>query len=289
MRLPDLAGITARIAQAEAQVPHLRPGCEKQILWAGEPETRTDLSVLFVHGFSASPAELRPLPDLVAQGLGANLYFARLTGHGQDGAALGAATLEDWERDIAEALEIAGTIGRDVVIMGCSTGCTLATLALAKGAKARAVIHVSPNFGLTNRLAQGLLDMPRAERWAKYIAGHERRFPAISDDHAAYWTLHYPTQAVHTMAQAVRAAKRAPVETVTTPALFCYNEKDQVVAARETRRIIARWGCDCESYTMTQTPDDDAMGHIMMGDIFSPKQTEPAAQRILDWLNRLPD
>jgi esterase/lipase len=286
--LRDIATVEAEVMAAEAQVPDLRPGCQKRIIWAGDAAVRTDFSVLFIHGFSASPEEIRPLPDLVAKALGANLHFTRLTGHGQDGAAMGRATLAAWQADVAEALEIATTIGERVIIVGCSTGCTLATLALAHGATAHAMVHVSPNFGLSNRLAQLMLDLPMARHWSHLIAGRERRFPAVNEAHAAYWTLRYPTQAVHVMADAVRAALSADLASITTPALFCYNETDQVVSACQTRKVIARWGAPVDEYKFIQGPEDDAMGHLMAGDIFSPCQTDRAAARILAWLEALP-
>ena len=66
------------LAEAEAQVPGLRPGCEKQILWGGEPGAKTATSLLFIHGFSATGQELRPLPDLC---VGANQpYSGQLEG-----------------------------------------------------------------------------------------------------------------------------------------------------------------------------------------------------------------
>lgn len=284
----DIATVAAQIAASEAQVPNLRAGCEKRIIWAGDEASRTDYAVLFIHGFSASPEEIRPLPDLVAQDLGANLHFTRLTGHGQDGPAMGRATLAAWRADVAEALEIAQTIGKRVIVIGCSTGCTLATLALAEGAKAHAMVHVSPNFGLSNRIAQALLDMPRAADWSHFLVGRERKFSVQSEDHAAYWTLTYPTKAVHVMADTVRAATGADLQGITTPALFCFNEADQVVSARETRKVMARWGAPVDSYLFQQGPEDDEMGHLMAGDIFSPRQTGPAVARILAWLKALP-
>lgn len=284
----DLATIEAELAASEAQVPNLRPGCEKRIVWAGEAAGKTAFSVLFIHGFSASPEEIRPLPDLVAADLGANLHFTRLTGHGQDGAAMGTATLAAWQADVAEALEIAQAIGEKVIIIGCSTGCTLATLAFAEGATAHAMIHVSPNFGLSHKLAQTLLDLPKARAWGHLLAGKERSFPAQSEAHAAFWTLTYPTKAVYVMADAVRAARDADLAKITTPALFCYNEADQVVSARETAKVIRRWGAPVATYLFQQGPDDDDMGHIMAGDVFSPNQTGPAVARILSWLKDLP-
>lgn len=261
-------------------MPHLRAGCEKRIVWAGASATKTPLSVVYIHGFSATGQELRPLPDLVAQSLGANLYFTRLTGHGQDSHALGGASLQAWLDDVAETLEVAATIGDEVIVMGCSTGCTLATLAFAQGAQVRGMIHVSPNFGLRHKALQTLLDLPRARSWAKYVAGSWRSFPAKNDAHGAYWTLEYPTEAVHIVADTVRAVRKADLSAIRTPALFCFNDADQVVDPDQTRKAIARWGAPTQVIKLHQTDADDEMGHIMAGDIMSPAQTAPLAQQI---------
>lgn len=286
--MPDLQTVEAALAAAEAQVPALRPGCAKRIIWSGEPATKTALSVLFIHGFSATGEELRPLPDLVAEGLGANLHFTRLSGHGQDGPAMGRATYADWTRDVDEAIAVAQTIGDEIIIIGCSTGCTLATMALAAGARAKAVVHISPNYGLRHKAVQFLLDLPASRYWAKYVAGRVRSFPAINDAHAKYWTIKYPTEAVHTMADAVKAARKADLSKVMTPALFCFNDEDQVVHPDQTRAVMARWGGPVEAVKLVQTPDDDDMGHVMAGNVFSPGQTLPLARRILAWCNGLP-
>jgi esterase/lipase len=281
--LADLHALADTLAAAEAEVPNLRAGCEKRIIWAAGQPARTPVSLLYIHGFSATAEELRPLPDLVAQGLGANLHFTRLTGHGQDGTALGQATLADWNRDVAAALDIAATIGERVIVMGCSTGCTLATLALANGAAAAGMIHVSPNFGLRHRAAQLLLDLPGARHWGHHIVGKSRSFEAISDAHAAYWTLDYPTQALYPMADAVRAVRRADLACVATPAVFAFCDDDQVVHAGRTRAVINRWGAPTEVVSLVQSATDDAMGHLMAGNIFSPGQTAPLARRLLAW------
>ncbi|SFS15013.1 alpha/beta hydrolase [Yoonia litorea] len=285
--MPDLDTLDAELAAAEAQVPNLRQGCEKRVIWAGARGQKTKFAVLFIHGFSASPEEIRPLPDKVANALGANLHFTRLTGHGQDGDAMATASPQAWLDDVSEALQIAHLIGEKVIVIGCSTGCTLATIALARGAKVNAMVHVSPNFGLTHRLAQTILDLPASEKCSHLVVGRERSFNVLNEAHAAYWTVRYPTKAVHTMAATVREAMRADLGVIKTPALFCYNDADQVVSAKRTRKAIAKWGAATASYKFHQTPDDDQMGHIMAGDIFSPKQTDGAVAAILSWLEGL--
>ena len=87
--LVDLVDIDRWLAVQESAVSNLRPDCAKTVIWAGEKDSQTEIAVVFNHGFSATYNEIRPLPDLVAKTLGANLYFTRLTGHGQDGADVG--------------------------------------------------------------------------------------------------------------------------------------------------------------------------------------------------------
>lgn len=284
----NLTTLEAELAAAEAQVPQLRSGCEKRIIWADQPATKTRIAIVYIHGFSATGEELQPLPDLVAKGLGANIHFTRLAGHGQDAAAMGHASLDAWQQDVAEALEIAQTIGDEVIIIGCSTGCTLATLALAQGAQAKAVIYVSPNFGLRHKALQIMLDLPGAQHWGKYLSGRTRSFEPISDEHAAYWTISYPTEAVHVMADAVRAAREIDLSQITVPALFCVNAADQVVHPEATQKVIGRWGGSTQTVKLIQGPNDDAMGHVMAGDVFSPGQTLPLARQVLAWVQDLP-
>ena len=88
--------VNAWLAAQEAGVPNLRPGAEKRVIWAGTMGQVADLSVVFVHWFSAAAEEIRPVPDLLAAALGANLHFARLARLGRDGAAMGEVDFLDW-------------------------------------------------------------------------------------------------------------------------------------------------------------------------------------------------
>lgn len=284
--LPELNELDAWLAASEADVGGVRDGCAKQIVWANGVK-KTPISIVYVHGFSATAAEVRPLPDMLAEAIGANLFFTRLAGHGQDGAALGRARLPEWEADTAQALEIGAALGDEIIVMGCSTGCTLLTTALARGATVKGVVHLSPNFGLRNFMAQLLLQLPGVRTWGRYVAGKERSFEVISPEHEHFWTVKYDTQAVYTMADAVREVWRNPIERIQAPAYFAFGESDQVVSPSKTRRVMARWGGPVRADILVQGPEDDKMGHVMAGDVFSPKQTAPLAARIIAWAKSL--
>lgn len=283
----ELAGIAARLAQREATVPALRPGCEKRIQWAAKEDRQTPYSVVYIHGFSASSGELSPLPQILAKALRANLFFTRLAGHGQDGAAFGTSTYDAWMADTVEAFDIGQAIGERVIIVACSTGCTLTSLALAQGQKAAGVVFVSPNFGLRSAVGQFVLDLPFVKHYGHLLAGRERSFPIHNEGHAQYWTTRYPISAVYPMGEAVRKACKIDYSSLKTPAFFALNDKDKVINPKRAEKVIRAWGAPVTHLKLQQGPTDDEMGHVMAGDVFSPNQTEPLAEHILDWINKI--
>jgi hypothetical protein len=82
-------GIGVYLETMESRFDDIRPDSHNRVIWAGEQETRTALSIVYFHGFSASSQEIRPVPDLLAQAFGANLVYTRFRGHGRDSDAMG--------------------------------------------------------------------------------------------------------------------------------------------------------------------------------------------------------
>ncbi len=278
----DVAGW---LGTQEANVPNLRPEAQKHIVWAGADGARTPLSIVYVHGFSAAAGEIRPVPDLVAAELGANLHFTRLTGHGRDGAAMAEATAGDWVEDLAEAVEIGRRIGERVILMGTSTGGTLVTLAAhdpALGRDVAGIIFVSPNFRV-NQAGSGLLTAPWARLWVPALLGAERGFEPETEAQALHWTTRYPTAAVLPMAALVAHARDLAHGRAEIPALFLYSEHDQVVAPAATGRVASQWGGPARIETFVMGDGDDPGSHVIAGDIMSPGQTARAADVIRRW------
>lgn len=282
--MSDLEHLSGRIAAREAAAsPSVLPGCEARVIWAGARATQTDVSVVYIHGFSASPEEIRPVPDKLAEALGANLFFARLTGHGQGGEAMGTATLAAWRKDVDYALEVGRALGRRTLLMGCSTGCTLNTLAAASGAELAGVIHVSPNFGMASRSLQWMLDAPGVWRWGPLIMGRERKNESRSEAHAKFNTLTYPTIAARPMADAIRAARLAKLGTITAPALCLYSEEDQIVSPAATKAAMLRWGGPSTIKAISVGPGDDIYSHVIAGDVLSPSMNVEVSRLMINW------
>ena len=281
--------IDAYLAMREGQFDDIIDGVEKQVIWAGEANVKTPLSIIYLHGFTASSKEIRPVPDRVATALGANLYFTRFTGHGRQPTALANATVGHWMDDVGEAIEIGKQIGETVIIMATSTGGTLAAAAaLDKAAMENigGIIFVSPNFAINSRAAN-LLTWPFARQWVPLVIGKEQQGNPRNDLHARYWMMTYPTTALMPMAAIVAAVDRESYDDVEVPALFYYSRQDQVVAPEKTAAFARSWGGESNSIIASLTADDDRFSHIIAGDIVSPNQTESAVEQMIAWITGL--
>jgi len=281
-------GVSSYLIAAEARVPDVRVGVEKRVIWAGVPEARTPWAVVYVHGFSAASEEIRPVPDRVAAALGANLVFTRLTGHGRDSAAMAEATVGAWMHDMAEALAIAARIGDRVLVISTSTGGTLTALALHEdmGAQVTGAVFVSPNFRLQAPKAF-MLTWPGARRWVPLVVGKELGFEPRALEHERFWTARYASEAVVPMAAAVKALNSRAHGVVTTPALFAYDLRDEIVDAQKTKAVAAQWGGPAELYEVSLEEGDDPGFHVIAGDILSPGMTGPMTEKIVAWARAL--
>lgn len=283
--VPDVAALDGWLATRESEVNALRDGAQKRVVWAGPAGQVTPLAVVYVHGFSAAAQEIQPVPQRVAQALGANLHFTRLTGHGRDGAAMAEATPEAWMADYAEALAVGSALGRRVLVITTSTGGTLAALAATRGAwpDPAGIVFVSPNFRVQAAMAP-VLEWPGARWWLPLLAGRERSFVPTNDLHAQHWTTRYPSSAVFSMAGVVRAARAAPMSAARVPALFLTSPDDQVVDPAATANVATRWGGPVTQVSYRMGPGDDPNAHVIAGDILSPEQTDRAVSDILAWV-----
>ncbi|MBO0661405.1 alpha/beta hydrolase [Jiella sp. MQZ9-1] len=281
----------AYLAREEANIPNLRPWSKKEIIWAyPKSRAKTPLSVVYIHGFSADKAETRPLADEVAKALKANLFYTRLSGHGRDGAAMEQVSVNDWVNDLAEAMAIGRDIGSKVIVIGTSTGGTLATLGTTLPGMMKdteGLVLVSPNFAINDRWAF-LLDMPFARKLLPLIGGKTYGFQPLNEGQAKHWTTRYPIGALAPMAALVRAARNLDLSKAKPlPLLMLYSQQDQVVDPDASDAFVAKWP---GPHQVIDVPvSGDPFHHVIAGDILSPKTTSELAERIVAWAEALPD
>lgn len=283
------ADLDAYLAASEQNVPNLRPNVQKRIVWAGEKGEKTEWSVVYLHGYSATSEEIRPVTDMVANELGANLFYTRLTGHGRDGYAMAEPRGADWLNDTAEALEIGRRLGDKVLVIGTSTGGTLAAIAahypeMREGLAG--VVFVSPNFEIANPMA-AFMGFPGARWWGPVLAGETRSFEPRNEGQEKYWTTSYPTVSTVLLVHLVNFVNKLDFTEVKIPAMFMFSDDDQVVVAAKTREIAAKWGGSVTLDVVTMNEDDDEFSHVIAGDIVSPGQNQRATNSITDWARGL--
>ena len=281
--------LDAYLATSESRVEGVVAAHAKSIIWAGAPGEKTTYSVVYLHGFSATKEEIRPVPDNVATALGANLFFTRLAGHGRAAEAMSQATVNDWINDVAEALAIGRRLGNRVVVISTSTGGTVFTLAALDPSQTKNVIgavFMSPNFEIAAS-GSSILTFPFARQIVPLILGNERGWEPISEVQAQHWHTRYPSEAVLPMAAAVRDVANISVSEILIPAFFIFSPDDQVVSASATRKIADRWGGPAKSWEIAGSDVGDPSAHVLAGDIVSPQTTGEVSVAIAEWVQSL--
>lgn len=273
------------LQEIESTVSNIVEGAEKEIIWADPTaKTQTDIALVYVHGFSATKYETRPVTDKIADVLGANIYYTRLKGHGRDGDAMAEASFQDWANDYAEAIAIGEKLGKKLIILSASTGSTLATWGLTKQQLSKnvaGIVMISPNFEL-HGISTWLANIPWAETILPAIAGVERSWEPLNEEHGKWWTTRYPSKAIFPMTSMLKVLKSVDKSKITTPAFFIYAPEDKVIVSQEVAKVASDWGGPTKILKIEET--SDPFKHVIAGDILSPENTNRVTYEIIAWL-----
>jgi pimeloyl-ACP methyl ester carboxylesterase len=182
------AGMTALqtyIRDQEA-THHLKPDNEARIVWADSVRKKTAFAIVYLHGFSASQGEGDPTDIDIARKYGCNLYLSRLAEHGIDTPdAMVNLTADEYWTSAQQALAIGEQLGTKVILMGTSTGGTLALqLAAAYPDKVAALVLLSPNIAINDPNAW-LLNDPWGLQIARLVSGG--KYIESKEDYGPLW------------------------------------------------------------------------------------------------------
>jgi alpha-beta hydrolase superfamily lysophospholipase len=261
----------------------VRPDLAKTILW-NDPGSRaaTALSLVYIHGFSASRKDISPVVETLASRLRANAFFTRLAAHGStSGAEFATVRAQDWLDDAREALAIGRRIGERVILIGTSTGALLATMAALEDNSPRvaALVLLSPNFGIRDWRAK-FISGPLGRVLAQIIIGGEYSFRPDSRGHAEFWTSRYPSQAIVALMDLVNYGRALHLDNLKVPTLIVYTDKDTVI---DTKAIQDRFD------EITGSPKllvdlPEASRHELTGDALAPDTVRPVLRQIMSFL-----
>jgi len=240
---PDLkipGDVQGWIAAKESRVPDIRPGNEKGFQWAKGDRGQTDVALVYLHGWSASRGEIQPVMESVGEDLRANVFFTRLKGHGRTTEAMTEAEVEDWLLDAWEALLVGRRIGKKVVLVGTSTGASLALwLAHHKPELVEGVVLISPNFGPKDRWARLVLS-PLGRKIAWLVEGNYREWEPQNAFEARYYTYKQPLSSLIPMLRLADHSRALPLEKIQVPVLALYTEHDTTADPVLIKKHVSR-------------------------------------------------
>lgn len=231
-QVPSGADALVSYVANEEAAHKLKKDNEARIIWFNDTlKEVTPYSIVYLHGFSASQEEGDPVHRSIAKQYGCNLYLSRLAEHGIDTTEIMANLTADkyWE-SAKEALAIGRRLGQKVILMGTSTGGTLALKLAAEYPDVYALVLMSPNIEIDDPNAWLLnnpwgLQIARMVKSGKYIESTSDTRP----EYKQYWTPKYRIEAAVALEELLESSMTpATFHRIDQPALVLYYYKDDV-------------------------------------------------------------
>ena len=192
------------------------------------------VGVLVLHGFTGSPASVRPWAVRLNE-TGCAVAVPRLPGHGTRWQDLNRTTYADWYAEAEAAFEKLASECDHVVAAGLSMGgCLALDLAQRRGREVAGLVLVNP---LVNRERRDVHLLPLLQHVVPAFPGVGNDIRKAGADEVAYPRT--PLRAAHSMFQAAKAV-RSRLPEVTQPLLLFRSRTDNVVDPSSGRIIVSQ-------------------------------------------------
>ncbi len=269
----NLIELQKAIDQKEASNTKIKTNNAAKIVWFDSIPKKTKYSILYLHGWSASSEEGAPLHVTLGKKYGANVYLPRLAGHGlvEEEALLGI-TATELLNSALEAFAVAKQLGEKVIIMGTSTGGTLALYLAATQKDIAALLLYSPNIELHDPSAK-LLSGPWGVQIAEAITGDEYYQYEADSLKKSYWSTKYKVEALgelqSLMDETMQPKTFAKVKQPTFVGYYYKNEKekDEVVSIEALLEMYDQLGVPADKKRKVAFPE--AKNHVITSYITS--------------------
>lgn len=268
-----LESLDSYIEDKESETTDIKPGNEAKIVWADSSKTKTDFSVVYLHGFSASHEEGAPLHTDFAKRYGANLFLPRLFDHGRKTKDTFKGLLpEDLINSAKEAIAIGKLLGDRVILMTCSTGGTLGAILAPHDDAIHSMYMYSPNIDIYDTNSD-LIVGPWGVQMLDLIMDGKYNKIEYSDTAKMYWSEIYHTDGMVALKYLI---KQEMIESnfakIDIPIYLGYYYKDE-----EHQDNVVSVSRMLEFYDQIGTPEEikrleafpNAGRHVMTSYVFS--------------------
>lgn len=274
----ELSQLDDFLAERESAF-NIKKGAEANIVWnGGYKHQQTEYAIVYLHGFRASHPEGDPVHRTIAEDFGCNLFLNRLDEHGLHSDY---PLLELTEKKLLQsarfAFEIGHRIGRKVILMGTSTGGSLALwLASQKEFQDRisSLILYSPLIrfhGINNKLLTNSI----SRKLLQFIPGKKYLIKTKGTTYAQdrIWNKEYAMQGALQLGSFVEHNMRKELfSKVYCPTFIGYyykskKEQDQVVSVPAIKKMSNQLGTRTEFVKSVNFPE--AKTHVICSPLLS--------------------
>jgi carboxylesterase len=192
---------------------------------AFEFEGRSEAALL-IHGFTGTPAELRPVGEMLSRRFGWHVLCPLLPGHGTDLDDLDRTPASAWDRTVAEAdAKLRASFSR-VHVVGLSMGALLALEQVRANPGAHASLALLAPAVFQKTWFQKVMSRLTLFAPIRRLAPRVKKNPPLLLDHVAYDRYSPPAVAEFTKV-CWRARSLQRIEA--PPTFLCYADGDEVV------------------------------------------------------------
>ncbi|MDA1324684.1 MAG: alpha/beta fold hydrolase [Proteobacteria bacterium] len=191
-------------AEKYAEINNKEPATENAEPYLLIPENHNGLGIVLVHGFLASPAELRELGEkLYARGH--PVIGVRLKGHGTSPCDLRNRTWQEWYGEVKEGYRIMAALAEKVCVVGFSTGGTLSLmLGAEKPDRLAAVVAAATALKFMNRNLVFIPLMHGANKITNWLPSYEGVMP-YRENQSEHPTINYHNMPIRGLFELRRA------------------------------------------------------------------------------------
>ncbi|MDX1432823.1 MAG: alpha/beta hydrolase [Gammaproteobacteria bacterium] len=248
----------AETATANAEPFLLRPSTSSRRTLRGAsrevPQAGKDLGVVLVHGFLASPAEMRGFGEQLEQ-LGYPSMGVRLKGHGTSPWDLRERSWRDWLASVRRGYEIMRGLVSRVALVGFSTGGALSLLLGAEAPEGLAgIAAVSVPLKFRNRNLRFVPLVHGANRLVSWVSSFEGIMPfrVNESEHPDINYRQMPIRGLYELTVVVEELRRRLPE-VAAPVCLVQGSADEIVDPSSAGLIVKLIGEDRARLTMVET------------------------------------
>ncbi|WP_443944517.1 alpha/beta hydrolase [Pedobacter sp. AW1-32] len=280
--VPDLDELDHFVSEHESQL-NIKAGNEAEIVWADQQNQQTEYAVVYLHGFSSSKVEGDPIHKQLAKKLHANLYLPRLAEHGLNTSGpLQYFTADKLWESCKQAYAISRKLGKKVILIGTSTGASMALKLAATYPFIHSLILISPNIEINDRNAWMLNDPWGLQIARRVLGSDERTTDGRTEEFKKYWYTSYRIEALVELQELVESTmNRKLFHLVKQPVLMLYYyknelEQDPTVRVKAMLKMFSQLGSQVKRKVAITNG-----GHHVLGSYVTSKDL-PAVKSAID-------